>query len=333
MALRLRNLLLICVVQIVINAPFFISSAASPHSHDIHKERTADGAFAPRDHSHYKDGQHDASFDHEAILGSSKEAAEFDQLPAEIAKERLRLLITQKMDADGDQYLTREELKNWIMQSFSKLSKEESADTFKDADDNKDGKVSWKEYVYDTFGDEGDQMEDIETPDDKHELKLVFDEDHILFTAADKDGDQQLDKDEFVSFTHPEEDPDMHDTVVQQVLLRRDKNNDGKIEFQEFLGDSHDVEENKDKAWLLSEKASFEKDYDKNRDGFLEGEEIIDWMLPNNEETADEEVQHLFSVADSDHDSRLSVQEVLNEHRTFVGSEATEFGDQLHDEL
>ena len=41
--------------------------------------------------------EHDDSFDHEAILGSKKDAEDFDQLPPEEAKKRLAILV-EKMD-------------------------------------------------------------------------------------------------------------------------------------------------------------------------------------------------------------------------------------------
>jgi hypothetical protein len=47
-------------------------------------------------------------------------------------------------------------------------------------------------------------------------------------------------------------------------------------------------------------------------------------------EIAEEEVQHLFASSDDDHDELLSFDEVLEHHDTFVGSEATDYGDHLH---
>jgi len=40
-------------------------------------------------------GEHDSSFDHEAIIGSAKEAAEFDQLSPKEAKQRLTILVSE----------------------------------------------------------------------------------------------------------------------------------------------------------------------------------------------------------------------------------------------
>lgn len=42
-------------------------------------------------------------------------------------------------------------------------------------------------------------------------------------------------------------------------------------------------------------------------------------------------MDHLFAAADDDHDNRLSYEEILEHHDTFVGSEATDYGDHLQD--
>ena len=83
----------------------------------------------------------------------------------------------------------------------------------------------------------------------------------------------------------------------------------------------------------MSEKTAFDEEYDKDRNGFLEGQEILTWMVPDNLEAANDEAQHLMAVADADHDEKLSADEIVDNHETFVGSEATDFGEALHDEL
>lgn len=45
---------------------------------------------------------------------------------------------------------------------------------------------------------------------------------------------------------------------------------------------------------------------------------------------AEDEVDHLFGAADDDGDGQLSFLEVLDHHDVFVGSEATDYGDHLH---
>ena len=87
------------VMHLIIGFQIVLSAVPHSHSHGS-GERMQDGAYSPRDHGHYKDGAHDSSFDHEAILGSTKEAEEFDQLSPEEAKSRLSVLI-DKMDSSG----------------------------------------------------------------------------------------------------------------------------------------------------------------------------------------------------------------------------------------
>lgn len=79
----------ILLFVIAIFGLFSFGNAASAHihSHQHNKpgsnERTEDGAFSPRDMDHYAGGEHHQEFDHEAILGSVKEAEEFDKLPTQ----------------------------------------------------------------------------------------------------------------------------------------------------------------------------------------------------------------------------------------------------------
>lgn len=100
-----------------------IIAAASPavmhsHSANLNKERTEDGAYNPRDQGHYSSSEdHNNEFDHEAILGSAKDADEFDGLPKEEARRRLKVLLL-KMDLNNDNQIDKQELKAWILRSF-----------------------------------------------------------------------------------------------------------------------------------------------------------------------------------------------------------------------
>lgn len=286
-------------------------------------EREADGAFSPRDHHHATGKDHDNAFDHEAILGSKKEAEEYDELDPEEAKRRLEVLLT-KMDRDNDRAIDRKELYAWILRSFKALSKEDSDERFEDTDEDDNGFISWNEYKDDEF-DFGDG--EIDETDDvvKEELQLM-EEDKMLFDAADANKDQKLDKDEFLAFTHPEEDPNMKPHVINQVLKEKDADNDGEISFQEYIGARG---KDKDKEWLIEEKERFDTELDKNGDNSLNKEEIVAWIIPSNEDVANEEVDHLFTGADADMDDILKFEEILKNHELFVGSEATDYGDHL----
>ncbi|XP_057672626.1 reticulocalbin-2 isoform X1 [Diorhabda carinulata] len=293
------------------------------HTNEVNKERETDGAYSPRDHSHYSDeGDHYTEFDHEAILGSHKEAEEFDHLSPEESKRRLAILL-KKMDLDDDNQIGRNELKAWIIRSFKMLSEEEAKDRMEDADENNDGIVTWQEYLADTYGIDSSEN----TIDIGSENEHLIQDDKNMWKAADINNDGVLDANEWVSFSHPEEHPNMLPIILEQTLKDKDKDEDGAINFQEYIGTrGNDIS----KDDLIAEKAKFDDLLDKNKDGKLEGNEILSWIVPSNDEIAQEEVDHLFAHSDDNHDDILSFEEILDHHDTFVGSEATDYGDHLH---
>lgn len=78
-----------------------------------------DGSFRSRDSDHEgADGEHYTEFDHEAMLGSVKEAEEFHQLSPEESKRRLEILVSTKIDTNKDQFIDKHELKAHILRSF-----------------------------------------------------------------------------------------------------------------------------------------------------------------------------------------------------------------------
>jgi len=302
-----------------------LSLAAVHH----HKEREEDGAISPKDKGHHTadGGDHDAHFDHQAILGSHAEADEFDDLPPEEAKKRLRILAS-KMDRNSDGYVDKSELHQWIVRSFRMLSREDSDERLKEEDQNEDGFIDWSEHKESEFEgideDNSAGKMDSETLDD---LQMLF-EDKVLFEAADFNGDSKLDGDEYFAFTHPEDNiVRMRGALLANTKHQKDENKDGKIDFQEFIGQRG---KDHDKEWLQDEKERFDNDLDTNKDGSLDDTEIIHWIVPSEENVADDEVTHLFASADDDHDEKLAIEEIVKHHEVFVGSEATDYGDHLH---
>ncbi|KAL1458341.1 hypothetical protein WDU94_008500 [Cyamophila willieti] len=298
----------------------------------LNKEREEDGSYISRDHNHFGEGgQHNVDFDHEAILGSVKEAEEFEHLSPEESKKRLRLLL-KNMDLNKDNNIDRKELHAWILRSFRMLSVEESDSRFEDADLNEDGQVDWQEHVKETYGSDDSDEIDLASLNDDELLK----QDKMIFTAADNDQSGTLSREEYQSFSAPEEHPQMFPILVKQVLDEKDLDKDGFLSFQEYMGDRG---EKHDRHYVIEEKDKFDNEYDTNKDGLLNENEILSWIVPSNEDIAKEEVNHLFAASDDDHDDLLSFDEVVEHHDIFVGSEATDFGDHLtnpnliHEEL
>lgn len=304
------------------------ATAHTHHLHNAQKEREADGTRTPRDHGHYSNGEHNADFDHEAILGSVKDAEEYDQLPAMEAKRRLEILLV-KMDRDNDKHIDRKELHSWILRSFRMLSEEESSERMDEVDEDEDGYVTWAEYIAETYGIKDPEDQQLLDQEDQVEEQRLLREDRQLFNAADKNIDGRLDDMEFLAFSHPEESPDMLPIILQQTLEEKDTNSDGLIDFQEYIGD---------KGTILKSNISDEEDQDRRKfeehdldgDNALNIVEMQRFLVPTNLDIAEDEVDHLFAAADDDNDDLLSFLEILDHHDVFVGSEATDYGDHLH---
>lgn len=163
------------------------------------------------------------------------------------------------------------------------LSEEEANDRFDEVDADTNEIVTWREYLkemYDIQSDEGSDKLEIEISEQSLEQSQLIEDDRAVFLAADLNKDGELNRDEFVLFISPEEHPQMLPIILNQTLRDKDKNGDGKIDFQEFIGEGA---RDHDKEWLIAEKERFDSQYDKDQDGTLNGNEILSWIVPSNE--------------------------------------------------
>jgi Ca2+-binding EF-hand superfamily protein len=284
-----------------------------------HKERVEDGFLS----NHYtKEGEHNDDFDHQAILGSKDTAKQFDSLSADESKRRLRLLVVNGMDANRDSFVDKHELIEWIMKSFYALTVEEGRERLEEEDSNRDGLVSWSEHLSDTF--------DLDDTEENNILQdEIMAEDWALWLAADLDGDGLLNVTEFTAFNSPEEYEHMHDILFKQMMAKRDKNGDGFIDLLEFAGDANGIPPDPQTEHFIAEKERFNSVYDIDKDGRLNKQECLLWLIPDNREIAETEANHLISTSDDNSDGKLSVDEIVDHHDVFVGSDATDFGSQL----
>lgn len=163
------------------------------------------------------------------------------------------------------------------------MSEEEANDRFDEVDTDTNEIVTWREYLKEMYSiDSDDDLNDIqiEFVDQGLEQSQLINDDRTIFQAADLNKDGELNRDEFVLFISPEEHPQMLPIILNQTLRDKDKNGDGKIDFQEFVGDGA---RDHDKEWLIAEKERFDSEFDKDQDGTLNGNEILSWVVPSNE--------------------------------------------------
>ncbi|KAM6961788.1 calumenin-A [Tautogolabrus adspersus] len=269
-------------------------------------------------------------YDHEAFLGQD-EAKTFDQLPQEESKRRLGIMVDQ-IDSNRDGFVSEDELKLWIKNAQNKHVYESVEGQWKDFDMNNDGVISWEEYKNVTYG---TYLDDPQV-DSEYNYIAMMARDERRFKVADTNGDLIADKHEFTAFLHPEDHEHMKDVVVQETIEDIDKNGDGFIDMKEYIGDMYTAEEeSEDPEWVESERQQFIEFRDKNKDGKMDKEETLDWILPSDYDHAEAEAKHLLHESDTNQDGKLSKQEILNKFDVFVGSQVTDFGEALlrHDEF
>ncbi|XP_037111189.1 calumenin-B-like [Syngnathus acus] len=284
-----------------------------------------DDPLSNREH----DDAENFDYDHEAFLGQ-EEAKSFDQLTPEESKERLGMLV-ERIDEDKDGFVTEEEMKKWIKHAQKRWIYEDVDRQWKTHDLDQDGKVSWEEYKNATYGYILDEPE----PDDDFSYRQMMVRDERRFKMADQDGDQKATKEEFTAFIHPEEFDHMKDIVVIETMEDIDKNGDGLIDLDEYIGDMYNEEGTTEPEWVKTEREQFSEFRDKNKDGKMDRDETRDWILPNDYDHAEAEAKHLVHESDTNKDGVLTKDEIVDKYDLFVGSQATDFGEALtrHDEF
>lgn len=305
---------------------FWIGSAAI-HEPEVPKPHHGDHKLS--DQEHYKEGsEHEPKFDHEAFLGK-EESQQYDQLTPEKSKERLGKLVP-KMDTNGDGFIEEEELREHINFMQKRYVNNDVERTWKNYKEEQliDGKLGWQDYRDLVYGKQIDGQE--LAP----EYVRMIARDERRWKVADYNSDEKLDRTEYGCFMHPEDCEHMRDIVVEETVEDIDKNKDGFVDLEEYIGDMYRPAdypelEGKEPEWVESEREMFKEHRDKDKDGKLNKEEMRDWVMPLNFDHADAEAKHLIHIADDNKDGKLSMEEIIGHYDTFVGSQATDYGEQL----
>lgn len=79
-------------------------------------------------------------------------------------------------------------------------------------------------------------LQDIENDEEAASYVEMERRDKRRWEKADEDNDGALNREEFTNFLHPEESSGMRDIVVLETLEDVDKDKDGKISVDEYIG-------------------------------------------------------------------------------------------------
>ncbi|XP_044727914.1 calumenin-A-like [Chrysoperla carnea] len=285
---------------------------------------------------HYPNQHHNLEYDHEAFLGTD-EAKTFYQLSPEESRRRLGIIV-DKIDKDGDKKITHEELKDWIKYSQRKYITDDVKRQWAVHNPENKESIDWESYrknVY-SYADEMDP-EEFEREEGGYSYKKMIKRDRRRWTMADKNGDDLLNKEEFQAFLHPEDTEDMTDIIVLETMDDIDTDGDGKISMDEYVSDMYNKgsDDEVEPDWVKSEREHFTAYRDQNNDGYLNADEVREWVSPKDFDHAEAESKHLIYEADENKDEVLTKEEILAKYDLFVGSQATDFGEALarHDEF
>jgi Ca2+-binding EF-hand superfamily protein len=284
---------------------------------------------------HIHEEAHDKQYDHEQFLG--EEAKSFDQLPPEESRRRLGLIV-DKIDTNKDGVVDLSELKAWIQFTQRRYIDDDVGRQWRSHNPEGNETIHWDVYRHNTYGFMDDMdPKDLERDDNGFSYKAMLNRDRRRWSVADGNADDELTLEEFTEFLHPEESPRMRDVVVTETIEDIDKDNDGKVSVEEYIGDMYRASEDEtdEPDWVRNEREAFKTYRDKDGDGFLNAEEVKDWIIPPDFDHAEAEARHLIYEADSDIDEKLTKEEILSKYDVFVGSQATDFGEALvrHDEF
>jgi Ca2+-binding EF-hand superfamily protein len=159
--------------------------------------------------------------------------------------------------------------------------------------------------------------------------------DRRKWKEADKDGDGELNIEEYAAFAHPEEFDHMKDIFVDEVMASMDSDKDGFVSKEEYLADLYRPQPGeKEPDWIESERTEFHRSRDINKDGKMDKKEVKEMLVPDID-VGKTEAAHLIYEADANKDGKLSEEEIIAKYDVFVGSRATDFGEALvrHEDL
>lgn len=257
--------------------------------------------------------------------GEQGDAGENSFSPEQLAK------LHDKMDKNGDGKVSIQEVAEFNDHIDKEMANKDTPQIFGEFDKDGDGKVSMDEYVS-----EEPPVVDIEAmegSEDDVEAENAREAEHIemqrkMFKAADHDGDDLLNVDEFRGLIHPETNHKVLIETVKMVMKEKDVDKSGKLSMAEFFerhdDQPEDAEGDDDMKEALDEMQKQEKKnfewLDKDKDGHLDLHEVLRWE--SGESNLHQSWDAVFAFTDKDKDGHITKKEFVDAHPSIIDSEA-----------
>lgn len=264
----------------------------------------------------------------------------------DLEDEELEALLRKMhshMDHDDDGFVNEEELIVWSLVAIYNINGHDAAEDWEFIEhDEEKGGMRFDDVIHEMFslrfeGDPVNRDIDVFDPNakDQKDYNRMYYRLKARFTAADVNADELLDKAEWILFSNPIRDEAVKNTVIAESMAVVDTDKDGKLSLEEYLSDWYSKPNAISEEERKIEIDTFNEEMDRNKDGFLDENELIYWIDPENTYDAVEEAHHLLDMCDENEDEKLTAEEIIEESELWIDSVGTEYGKTLRhmDEL
>lgn len=264
-------------------------------------------------------------------------------------KEKEKVMELEKIfhliDTDFDLQIGEGELTEWVLikiEEHFKEATEQNSETFTSLDIDNDQLISWQEYILEYLSKKGFDRDEIDAklksnekisigPELRDEIEDVKDK----WIQASKDGAMDpLNIQEFLDFQHPETSRGMLNFLVEDFIHDMDMDGDGNLTKSEFVSLGAEVDlTNLNDIWMKERLEEFETIIDTDKDNVACKEELERYLDPRSRSSAQQEARQLIGFGDDNYDSKLSLQELLENAEFFIGSKLYNYARSVHYEL
>jgi len=184
----------------------------------------------------------------------------------------------------------------------------------------KNGQVDWDEYyeyfLMDRFSLKSEQVMKINLTAASREIKEGVALLKAAWSEAARSNPKSLNIDEFLSLEHPESSMFVLIAEVENILIKKDKDGDGKLSKDEYSSHKYQDIDPDEKSALATEFITIDLD----NSGVAERKELIKFLDAKNRYWSKKDARNIRVKTDADADNTISLKEMLAQANVFLDS-------------